>query len=183
MSAILTDSNVAERVFENERDKAKYKIYTIQDDGTVIMGKTRVKWWNRLLNCQDEFPFECFALRIWDALVDLSSGLNNKAIMEGLSKEIVINAVRKRNYDWVVARLYDCWSHVAQKSSGYQETASPEGDPVNDQGRERVIVAPATEHNIVLNVNGVKKVITPHDSIGDPFNFDLEIGVVNVRKH
>lgn len=185
MQTLLTDSKIAEAVYENEKDKEKYKICTIQSNGTVVMGKTSVSWWNKLLNCQDKLPFESFALKVWDALVDLSSGLNNKAITEGLSREIVINSVRNKDYNWVVSRLFDCWTHVAQLSEGYQEPASPAGGQgVVPQGREKVII---TERNdepkqIVLNVNGKPRVIPFIDSVGDQLNLGLEVGITGIRQ-
>lgn len=93
---MLTDSKISEKVFENTKDKEKYKICTIEDSGAVILGKTSWRLWNRLLNCQDILPFESFALKVWDALVDCSSGTNNKAILEGLSREVVMNSVRNK---------------------------------------------------------------------------------------
>lgn len=185
MQTLLTDSKIAEAVYENEKDKEKYKICTIQSNGTVVMGKTSVSWWNKLLNCQDKLPFESFALKVWDALVDLSSGLNNKAITEGLSREIVVNSVRNKDYNWVVRRLFDCWSHVAQLSDGYEQAASPAGGQgVMPQGS--TVVTVPSDHNepkqIVLNVNGKPRVIPFIDSVGDTLNIGLEVGITGVRK-
>jgi len=185
METLLTDTHIAEKVFENQADKEKYKICTIQEDGTVIMGKTSVMWWNRLINCQDKLQFESFALRVWDALVDNSSGLNNKAITEGLSREIVVNSIRNKDYNWVVSRLFDCWSHVAQLSDGYQRPASPEGGQgVMPQGSERPVIIKSNDEprQIVLNINGQNRVIPIYDSVGDPLNIGLEVGVTGFRR-
>lgn len=185
MQTLLTDSKIAEAVYENEKDKEKYKICTIQSNGTVVMGKTSYSWWNKLLNCQDKLPFESFALKVWDALVDLSSGLNNKAITEGLSREIVINSVRNKDYNWVVSRLFDCWSHVAQLSEGYQQPASPAGGQgVVPQGSPVIVSTNGNDENrqIVLNINGERRVIPFIDSIGDTLNLGLEVGIMGVRK-
>lgn len=185
IQVILTDPKVSEKVFENTEDMEKYKICTINDNGTIVMGKTHVRWWNKLLNCQDTLPFESFALKVWDALVDLSSGLNNKAIIEGLSREVVMNSVREKDYNWVVGRLYDCWSHVAQNSAGYQTPkVSPEGDSVRNQDHERQVIVQQNNdpRQIVINVGGNKKIIPFVDSIGDPLNIGLEFGITGVRK-
>lgn len=181
IEVMLTDSKIAEKVFENAHDKDKYKICTIEDDGNIILGKTSVKWWNRLLNCQDKITFESFALKIWDALVDASSGLANEAIMHGLSHEIIMNSVRTKEYNWVVNRLYDCWAHVAQKSEGFQEPKLPEGNAASRQERP-VIVNSNEPRQIIINVQGEKKVIPFVDSVGDTLNLGLEFGVTGVRK-
>ena len=185
IQVILTDSKVAEKVFENSEDKEKYKICTVNDNGTIVMGKTSVRWWNKLLNCQTVLPFESFALKVWDALVDLSSGLNNKAIIEGLSREVVMNSVRDKDYNWVVGRLYDCWSHVAQNSAGYQmpKVPSAEGSVKNQDHTQHVIVQQKEQpRQIVINVNGQNKIIPFTDSIGDPLNLGLEFGITGIRK-
>lgn len=180
---ILTDIKVKERLFENRQDKDKYKICTIHDNGTIVLGKTSFEWWNKLLNCQTEIPFESFALKIWDALVDLSSGINNTAIIEGLSREIVMNSVRNSNYDWVVNRLFDCWKHVAQNSAGYKEGVTPEGVRViKNQDDSPVLSFDPNKRTIVININGQTKTIPFIDSIGDPLNLGLEFGIVGVKK-
>ena len=178
---MLTDPAIAAKVFENANDKEKYKICTICDTGTVVMGKTSFTWWNKLLNCQDKLPFESLALKIWDALVDLSSGMNNVAIQKGLSQEIIQGSIRRKEYDDVIHRLYDCFSHVAQKSTGYQtpktETESPEGSQ-----RTVIVEKPTEPQQIVINVQGKPHYIPFKDSIGDPFNIALEVGITGVKK-
>ena len=183
IQVLMTDSKISEKILENANDADKYKICTIQDNGTIVLGKTSVRWWNQLLGCQDKIPFDSFALKVWDSLVDSSSGLNNKAILNGLSVEIVKKSVREKNYDYVVNRLYDCWTHVAQKSAGFQSPLSPEGDPGSAQDCvvESVHV-PNNKREIVININGIKKTIPFVDSIGDPLNVGLDVGVVGIRK-
>lgn len=178
---ILCDTKVAERVFENVKDHDKYKICTISDDGTVVLGKTSLQWWNRLLNCQTTIPFESFALKIWDALVDLSSGLNNTAIMEGLSREIVMNSVRKVNYNWVIRRLHDCWLHVSNKSEGYEPLNSPEGEEAI-KFIEKTPVLDMVNRQIIIHVNGEEKVLPIIDSIGDPLHLGLKFGITGVTR-
>lgn len=180
---MLTDEKVAAKVFENLRDKEKYKICTIEDNGVVVLGKTSWRLWNKLLNCQDELPFESFALKVWDSLVDSSEGLNKEAILKGLSLEIIKHSVREYEYDYVVNRLYDAWRHVAQNSAGYQQNTALEGTQVSDQGGKVVEVVRKDEpHNIIINVSGNKKVIPLIDSVGDELNVGLEFGLIGARR-
>lgn len=183
IQVLLTDSKIAEKVFENANDKEKYKICTIKDNGTIILGKTSYHWWNQLLNCQDKFPFESFALKVWDALADASEGLNKEAVTEGLSREVVMKSIRVREYDYVVNRLFDVWRHVAQHSEGYQKPNSPEGDTASSHDGKKVIISRNDgPRNIIINVNGDKKIIPFVDSIGDDLNLGLEFGITGVRK-
>lgn len=179
---MMTDPSVSVKVLDNAKDAEKYKNCTILDNGTIVLGKTSVRWWNQLLNCQDKIPFDSFALKVWDALVDTSEGINNKAILEGLSLEVVKNSVRKKDYNYVVHRLYDCWSHVAQKSTGYQRPLSPAGGPGSAQDCVGDIGALNTPRSITINVNGAKKTIPFVDSIGDNMNIGLDVGVIGIRK-
>lgn len=182
MQVLMTDPKISEKILNNTNDVDKYKICTIRDDGTIVLGKTSVRWWNQLLNCQDKIPFDSFALKVWDALVDMSSGLNNKAILNGLSIEIVKKSVRKHEYDNVVHRLYDCWTHVAQKSAGFQQALSPEGGPGSAQDCLEGINTQSRQREIVININGTKKTIPFIDSVGDPLNIGLDYGFIGFHK-
>ena len=182
INVLLTDSKIAEVVYEDSKNKDKYKICTIRDDGSIVMGKTRCLWWNRLLNCQDVLPFESFALKVWNALVDLSSGINNTAIMKGLSQEIVMNSVRDRKYEWVIDRLYDCWKHVAQNSDGFSAPEVPAGTQVSDQGCGRVHVVHDAPSNIIIKIKDETKVIPIVDSVGDTWPVGLEFGLLGFKK-
>ncbi len=92
ISILLLDKEIKANVFEKIDHIDKYKMYTIMDNGDVVLGETKYSFWNKLIGCQRTIPFESFALKVWDALVHLSEGLNQKAIMEGLSREIVMKS-------------------------------------------------------------------------------------------
>ena len=81
MKVLLEDFKISTIVLDNETDAEKYKICTILDNGTIVLGKTSVSWWNQLINCQDKIPFDSFALKIWSALSDMSEGKNKEAII------------------------------------------------------------------------------------------------------
>lgn len=179
---LLTDSKISAKVLENVGDKEKYKLCTIEANGSVILGKTNVRWWNRLLNCQDVIPFESFALKVWDALVDMSRSYNKEAVLHGLSHEIVMKSIRDHEYDWVVNRLYDCWRHVAQDSEGYQKLKDFEESKTNRQVERTVEVVRTELPKIVINIDGVEKTIPIIDSTGDTFNFALDFGLRGLRR-
>ena len=179
---LLTDSKISAKVLENIGDKEKYKLCTIETNGNVTLGKTNVRWWNRLLNCQDVIPFESFALNVWDALVDMSRCYNKEAVLHGLSHEVVMKSVRDREYDWVVNRLYDCWRHVAQDSEGYQRPADFEESRTNRQGSKVIEFAKTDPPKIIINLNGVEQTIPIVDSTGDTFKFAVDFGLRGLRR-
>ena len=182
IQVLLTDSKISEKVLENSTDADKYKSCMIQDNGTIVLGKTSVHWWNQLLSCQDKIPFDSFALKVWSALVDMSSGLNNRAILDGLSIEVVKSSVREKKYDDVVKRLYDCWTHVAQNSAGYQSPVFPAGSRGTAQDQVIVTNKSNASRNIVIKVGGIEKTIPFVDSIGDPLRVGLDVGVIGIRE-
>jgi hypothetical protein len=182
VKTLLTDSKISAKVFENLDEREKYKICTIEGNGNVVLGKSPFKWLNRLLNCQDVLPFESFALKVWDALVDASAGLNKQAVLRGLSQEIVLQSVRNREYDYVVNRLFDCWRHIAQGSEGYQDPKNSAEFMENNQVGDRVMIAKTALPKIVINlVNGAEKTIPIIDSVGDTLTVALDFGIRGLR--
>lgn len=179
---LLTDSKISAKVLENFGNQEKYKICTIKENGNVVLGKTIFPWWNKLINCQDVLPFESFALKVWDALVDMSRDRNKQAIMKGLSQEIVMQSVREHEYDKVIRRLFTCWSYVAQDSEGYQRPEYSEEYTTNNLAGKQVVIAKKESPKIVINVDGMTKTIPIIDSVGDAFDISLDFGLKGVRK-
>ena len=179
ISVLLLDKEIKANVFEKVDHIDKYKMYTIMDNGDVVLGETKYAFWNKLIGCQRTIPFESFALKVWDALVHLSEGLNQKAIMEGLSREIVMKAVKDKDFNWVVERLDNVARMVAQKSS------IADGAGVSTAGDgpfgPKLNTCNQTEKSVIINVNGRKQVCHFKDSLGDPM-IDVEVGIVGVKR-
>lgn len=177
---LLLEPQIKATVFEKLDHIDKYKMYTIMNNGDVVLGETKVQWWNKLIGCQRTVSFVDFALKVWEALVNLSTGVNQTAIIEGLSREIVMKAVKEKSYDWVVERLYDVATKVAQKSKITDGVgADPEGSRV--QG-PRLNAERNYPENLVININGSKKkVLSFKDCVGDPL-IEIEYGIVGAKR-
>ena len=65
MKYLLSDTRISDKVFNNQKDKSKYKSVSIREDGSILLGKTSYPFWNQLLSCQIEIPFNDFALKVW----------------------------------------------------------------------------------------------------------------------
>lgn len=179
MKYLLSDTRISDKVFNNQKDKSKYKSVSIREDGSILLGKTSYPFWNQLLSCQIEIPFNDFALKVWDALVNLSVGDNSIALEEGLSTEIAKLSQRNGDYDLVVKRLFDCYEHVCNN----KDEASSAGDSVKSELESRFVNGTNVPKNIVINVNGMeRRVISFRDSVGDKF-IDIEYGVSDVTVH
>lgn len=179
MKYLLSDTRISDKVFNNQKDKSKYKSVSIREDGSILLGKTSYPFWNQLLSCQIEIPFNDFALKVWDALVNLSVGDNSIALEEGLSTEIAKLSQRNGDYDLVVKRLFDCYEHVCNN----KDEASSAGDSVKSELESRFVNGTNVPKNIVINVNGMERRVIPfRDSAGDKF-IDIEYGVSDVTVH
>lgn len=179
MKYLLSDTRISDKVFNNQKDKSKYKSVSIREDGSILLGKTSYPFWNQLLSCQIEIPFNDFALKVWDALVNLSVGDNSIALEEGLSTEIAKLSQRNGDYDLVVKRLFDCYEHVCNN----KDEASSAGDSVKSELESRFVNGTNVPKNIVINVSGMERRVIPfRDSAGDKF-IDIEYGVSDVTVH
>lgn len=179
MKYLLSDTRISDKVFNNQKDKSKYKSVSIREDGSILLGKTSYPFWNQLLSCQIEIPFNDFALKVWDALVNLSVGDNSIALEEGLSTEIAKLSQRNGDYDLVVKRLFDCYEHVCNN----KDEVSSAGDSVKSELESRFVRSTKVPENIVINVNGMERRVIPfRDSAGDKF-IDIEYGVSDVTVH
>lgn len=175
----MCNETIANKVKAAGKEGRSYKSYRIDDtDGTVTLGETTFWFWNQLIGCKRELTFESWALAVWDALVDLSSGLNAKALEEGLSVEIAKEAQREEKYNEVVLRLHTCYKHVCN-GDGQSSLA---GDPRKSGSRVVVAQAPVdSETNVILNVNG-KHIHTYRllDATGRA-SIDLECGITGAH--
>jgi len=176
MKYLLSDTRISDKVFDNAEDKTKYKSITICENGTIVLGKTSCLWWNRLLACQNKIPFNDFALKVWDALVNLSTGVNGVALEKGLSNEIAKLSQREGDYDALIKRLVDCYEHVCNNKGD----SSLEGGSVKSEPKIARTNRIQVPENIVINVNGMERKVIPfRDSAGDKF-VDIEYGVTGV---
>lgn len=176
---LLCDTRISDKVFDNSKDKSKYKSISIREDGTIILGKTPYLFWNQFLACQTKIPFNDFALKVWDALVNLSVGNNSIALEKGLSTEIAKLSQRDGDYDAVVKRLVTCYEHVCNNKGDVPSA----GGSVKSELEHACVSRVEVPEKIVINVNGMERKVIPFkDSAGDKF-IDIEYGVSGVTIH
>lgn len=178
MHILMTDKTIGSKVFLAGEKGKSYVIYTIRPDGVVILGETKCRFWNQLIGCQFKLTFESWALAVWDALVDLSKGLNKKALEEGLSREIAKQAQRDGNYEWVVDRLYECYTHVCNNIKDGVSSAGDQDEKGSD-ATERIVLREGEPTTININVNGKRTFRIPDATGRDFLNFDF--GIVGVH--
>jgi hypothetical protein len=183
MHYLMTKEPISNKVktANHEKEGKPYAIYNITKSGTVILGETQCRLWNKLIGCQYKLPFEKWALVVWDALVDLSKGDIAKALEKGLSTEIATKAQRDGDYEWVVKRLYDGYERICNNKGG----ASSAGDRDNNgsSAPERTVYVDGEPVVINVNADGIHKTYKFPDSTGRAaLRFGLGIVGVNVER-
>lgn len=175
---MLNNETIRNKVYSAGEEGETYTAIRISDSGIVTLGKTKVWWWNRLLKCQFPLTFHQFASAVWDALLDLSAGGNQKALEEGLGKEIMKRAQREKDYNWVVKRLQECYDHVCNNKGGAPIEVGREKSGPSVANVIRTQDNPVT---VNVNIDGKthRKVRIP-DATGQAF-LTCELGVTDVH--
>lgn len=91
----------------NGDNKETAKKVAIQEDGTVFFyyGSGPL-WWQRLFNTYESVSIIDAAIRIADAITG-SNGTRNEVAFDGITKSILDEAIKKRDFDCVVDILFD----------------------------------------------------------------------------
>lgn len=179
MHLLMANKTIEKKVELAPNEGKSYSRYDILDNGTVVLGVTKHRWWNQLIGCQSKLTFEGWALAVWDALVDLSVGGNAKALEEGLSTEIAKKAQRSEDYEWVIKRLYDCYDHFCN-NKGDSVSSAGDQDVKGSGANLREVIVNGEPITININAHDFKRHICIPDATGRHYlNFGL--GVVDVH--
>ena len=174
----MTNETINKKVELAPGEGKTYARFDIQENGIVILGETKFRFWNQLIGCQRKLSFESWALAVWDALVDLSTGGNATAIEEGLSVEIAKKAQREEEFEWVVQRLMDCYEHVCNKKG---DAVSAGTRDKNGSSTPNVIIRNHDNPvNVRVNIGGTERVIRIPDATGRA-GLKVNVGVTGVE--
>lgn len=177
MHLLMNNETINKKVELAPGEGKSYARFDIQSSGIVTCGETRFRFWNQLLGCQRKLSFESWALAVWDALIDLSTGGNATALEEGLSTEIAKKAQREENFEWVVKRLYDCYEHVC---NGNNAPSAGGRDKNGSSVITRELHVAGEPITININAQDFRRSVRIPDSTGRHFlNFGL--GIVDVK--
>jgi len=158
---LFMDESIKRNLIDDSK-KEFYKTVTINDDGSITFGKTRVLWWNRLIGDEKTISFSDFALRTVAALSGQKRNVND-VILKGLGEEVIRNAILEEQYDLVVDRLFDAARY------GVQSSLNTKGFEVTDQIKQ---------HVKIQSKDGVKVIRLPGS--GDPL-CQVKIGITGVE--
>ena len=158
---LFMDESIKRNLIDDSK-KEFYKTVTINDDGSITFGKTRVLWWNRLIGDEKTISFSDFALRTVAALSGQKRNVND-VILKGLGEEVIRNAILEEQYDLVVDRLFDAARY------GVQSSLNTKGFEVTDQIKQ---------HVKIQSKDGIKVIRLPGS--GDPL-CQVKIGITGVE--
>jgi len=177
INLLLEEPQIRAKVTENfaEQKRDHRNVLVIVDSAKIRFGK--YSWsgfggfWNNLIKCYEEISFIDFFIKVWDALVLMTAGTDsNEAVIEGLSREILLRGIKNKEYDWIADRLFDVCRHLTK--SGYWNPDGTKARLGDVRGRNA--------DGVEIQVDG-RRVITPAttvrvvDSVGDVFQ------IMNVR--
>lgn len=178
MKCLMLDQTIKSKVMGAGEEGKSYAITTIRSDGKVILGETKYRFWNQLIGCKFTLTFEAWASCVWDALLDLSTGLNQKALLHGLSKEILEKAQREKKYDWIVKRLYDCYDHICNNKGDATDLEGSAGK--SGLSGQPVVVG---GEGVIINVNNKPFSVPISHNISESIDVDVNIdGTCTVRR-
>lgn len=170
MQWLLEDDTIKPSVFLDVDHFESYQICDIYDDGTIVLGKTRCRWWNHLIKCETKLSFLDFAFGVWKAFVGLSSNTLKNGILKGLSWEIIENAIQKKEYNVVIDRFVDVARHALSQSKLFSK-----GTPSVEE-HDIVNVTPAKVEITIVD-DDEKRRIPVFDAVGRPVIY-LRRGII-----
>lgn len=169
------DAKIREAVLEDPEDKTNYQHFKITENGNIVLGETSWWFWNNLIKCQRKLSFQDFVLRVFRALVGLADNRNKNIILRGLSDEIIEKAILDKDYNWLIDRLFTVACYGVNQ--GFLSMVDAAGHKIVDVQKSD---KDSINKNIVINLNGRKKVVPWYDSVGDLIA-DVEIGITDLH--
>lgn len=169
--ALLKEPKIYDRVTAPIKERERYKkIQIISENGLIMLGK--YSWsgfggfWNNLIKCKKDISFEEFALRVWDALVDMTAGTTaGEPVLEGLGRETLMEGIRNKRWDWLVDRFFDICRHLTDSS--YWKTIGTPKPQIPNNVRN---VHRNTDEEVVITVaEHAPRSFKVVDAIGDVF--------------
>lgn len=176
VKALLKENKILEKVTSDFKHRDYYNIEIITENGRMRFGK--YSWggfggfWNNLIKCYEQISFADFVLKTWDALVEMTVGTNaNEAVIEGLSREILLTGIHRKEYNQIIDRLFDVCRHLT--TEGYWKT---EGSKPNLNSEPKVTTTQRMgcpySNGVEIEIERPKQPAVQFyvvDSIGEPF--------------
>lgn len=115
---LLEEPKILQKILLSLKQQARNytEFYTSPEDKRIYFGKYAWSgfggFWNRLIKCCDHISYDEFYIRVWDALLEMTTNpIAHKAIMEGLSKEVLLQGIHAGD-EKILQRFFDVCRHI-----------------------------------------------------------------------
>ena len=169
---LLKEPKILQKVLLSLKPQARTysKIRIVKDEERIYFGK--YSWgglsgfWQNLIKCFDHISYDDFYIKVWDALLEMTSNpIAHEAVLEGLSKEMLIQGIHAKDQA-ILHRFFDVCRHVTD--DGYWRDKGLKNNSVLNHHSNSCPYAGGVE----VEIESRKKQhcnITVVDSVGDPF--------------
>lgn len=100
---MLSDIDIRSQfIFPDEKEIAKF--INVNDDGSILLGKTSIPWWNRIFRGELKIDVVQVCIRLNDILTG-SSGVKNKQAFYEIFKDIA-SSVEMKDYSYAISRIF-----------------------------------------------------------------------------
>ena len=115
---LLKETKIRQKVLLSLKPQARNysKIKIVPEEERIYVGK--YSWggfsgfWQNLIKCFDHISYDDFYLKVWDALLEMSTNpIVNEAIQEGLSREVLIQGIHNKDQN-ILHRFFDVCRHL-----------------------------------------------------------------------
>ena len=129
MQLVLMDPVVIDQFIDHN----KLELFKSRDidrtNGSIVFGKTKIRWLNHFIGDEVKIDFLTFALKAISAISGQQNNYNER-ILSALTKEVVTNAVMKKDYSFVIHRLFDAFHYGCKSYTGAKDN-SPDNNNEN----------------------------------------------------
>lgn len=115
---LLEEPKILEKILSSLRREAQSYVHfkTVPEEKRIVFGK--YSWsgfsgfWNNLIKCCDHISYDDFYVKVWEALLEMSSNpIVNEAIRNGLSQEVLLQGIHAGD-EKILQRFFDVCRHL-----------------------------------------------------------------------
>ena len=176
---LLKEPKIRQKVLLSLKQQARNytEVKIVPEEERIYIGK--YSWsgfsgfWQNLIKCFDHISYDDFYLKVWDALLEMSTNpVVNKAIQEGLSREVLIQGIHNKDQN-ILHRFFDVCRHLTD--DGYWRDKGLKSDSAPHHHSNSCPYAGGVEIEVNNPRQERHKTVRVVDAVGDVFE------VVNVR--
>lgn len=169
---LLKEPKILQKVLSSLKPQAREytEVRIVKEEERIYFGK--YSWggfsgfWNNLIKCFDHISYDDFYIKVWDALLEMTTDeVAHKAILEGLSKEVLIQGIHAKDQA-ILHRFFDICRHITD--DGYWRDKGLKSNSAVHHHSNSCPYAGGVEVEIEPH-NKQRYNVTVVDSVGDPF--------------